>query len=496
MKTLKETNKLYLKKPYVLAITAAIAAGLYPLIYLYTANHTLVASWIQFFYLILIYIAIPIITFYSVSVLSKKGSIFRKYNIQILTFLNLSVFAGLLVYTAYGLKKKLLLIVFVIAFALSFKLYKHLKKVVKFQILIAIVGLIFLIPILQNYISYSSDWKKQPDHIEAVLFKSKPNIYMIQPDGYIGLSEIGQGNYKKENKAFNTFLLDNNFKTYPNYRSNYYSTLSSNSALFSMKHHYYNRTAQVGSELLMARDVIISDNPVLSILKNNGYSTSLLLENSYLIASRPKMGYDFSNIDYSDLSIVSSDFEFKKNLVQDLRSAFIENKDGQHFYFIERIIPGHIATLKSSSEGKELERKKYLSRLDEANTWLMDMVNLINSKDSDALIIIVSDHGGFVGYDYSGQSHEKPKNRANTFSMFSSLLAIKWPKNSNEYNENIQSSVNLFRTVFSVLSEDKSLLQSAQSDASYLTVDEGAVLGIYEVIDEKNTAVFKEWLID
>jgi hypothetical protein len=208
------------------------------------------------------------------------------------------------------------------------------------------------------------------------------------------------------------------------------------------------------------------------------------------------MGYDFSNFDYSDLSLVSSGFEFKNDVVQDLRSALRDNQEGPHFYFIERIIPGHIATLKSYSEGKDVERKKYVTLIDEANTWLMDMVNLINSEDSEALIIIVADHGGFVGYEYSGQSHEKPTSRANTFSMFSSLLAIKWPENANEYDKNIKSSVNLFRTVFSVLGEDKSLLKNTQTDASYLTVNKGAALGVYEVIDENNNAVFKEFLKD
>jgi len=408
----------------------------------------------------------------------------------------LSVFSGLLVYSAYGLKKKILLLVFVSAFALSFVLFKHLKKVIKFQFLLAVVGLLFLVPTVLKYSSYNRDWQKQPDHIETVIFKSTPNIYVIQPDGYIGLSEIGKGNYNKDNRAFNTFLLDNDFKMYPSYRSNYYSTLSSNSAMFAMKHHYYNRTAQVGSELLLARDLIISENAVLSILKNNDYSTSLILENSYLLASRPKMGYDFSNIDYGDLSLISSGFEFKKDVLKDLTSEIRKNKKGRHFYFIERIIPGHIATLKSSSEGKDLEREKYVIGIDEANTWLMKTVNLINTYDSEALIIIVADHGGFVGYDYSGQSHEKPKNRANTFSMFSSLLAIKWPEKSNENDKNLKSSVNLFRTVFSVLSEDKSLLISPQSDASYLTVNEGAKLGIYEVIDENNKAVFKKFIKD
>jgi hypothetical protein len=493
---LKVRNTSYSNSHFFLAITAAIAAGLYPLTYLYKSNHTLVASWYQFFSLVLIFIALPVLIFLSTLWFLKKTTVFKTYSLQILSFLNFSVFSALLIYGAYGVKKKILLIAFVLALVAALLLFKYLKKIILFQFLLAAVGLIFLIPTLLKYFSYSNEWQKQPDHIESIKLNHKPNIYVIQPDGYIGLSELGRGNYNKNNDDFNMFLLDHKFKLYPNYRSNYYSTLSSNSSMFAMKHHYYNRKAQVGSELLFARDIIISENPVLSILKNNNYTTSLILENSYLLTSRPKLGYDFSNINYSDLPLVSRGFEFKKDVIKDLESKIESNKEGNHFYFIERISPGHIATLKSSSEGKEIERIKYLEHLDEANSWLMETVTLINKNDPEALIIIVADHGGFVGYEYSGSSHEKPKNRANTFSMFSSLLAIKWPKDVNVFDNDLKSSVNLFRTVFSVLSGDKSLLDNLQSDESYLTVNEGAPLGIYEVIDENNNMVFKQFLED
>ncbi|MDC1504579.1 sulfatase-like hydrolase/transferase [Winogradskyella sp.] len=493
---MKTEHKFDTKPLMGLAFMAALAAGLYPLIYLYTSNHTLLLSWGQFGFLLLLFVALPILMFLCFALLTKKIAFFKDYYNRILAVLNVSVFLSLLVYGVYGFKKKILVLVAILAVVLGILLYKHLKKIIKFQFLLAGIGLLFLVPTVVSYFNYSNDWQKQPDHIESVIFKNTPNIYVIQPDGYIGLSEIGQGNYNKDNSDFNTFLLDNDFKLYPNFRSNYYSTLSSNSSMFSMKHHYYNRNLNVGSELLFARDIIVSENPVLSILKNNGYRTSLILENSYLLANRPKMGYDFSTIDYSDLSVVSSGFDFKRDVLKDLKSQIKTNLSGKHFYFIERISPGHITTYQSASEGAALERQKYLDRLADANSWLKNTLALINSNDANALIIIVADHGGFVGYDYSAQSHIKPKNRADTFSMFSSLLAIKWPDNNAMYNADIQTSVNLFRTVFSALSEDTSLLKNIESDASFLSVNEGAPLGIYKVIDKNNKAIFKAFITD
>ncbi len=487
---MKERSKFVTNSSYRLVISAAIAAGLAPFIFLYK-NYTLIASWNQFFTLAIIYILIPIIVFFSFSLLSRKVSFLNLYKTQLLTLLNTSAFTTLFIYSAFGLKKKLMLLCIVGAIVLSFLIYKYLKKLIKFQLLLAFVGVLFLVPKAFTYFSYDDKWQAQPDLIEAIKFEKTPNIYLIQPDGYIGFSEVGKGNYQTNNDNLKSFLLENNFNLYPNFRSNYYSTLSSNSSMFSMTHHYYNRYANVSSELLFARDIIISENPVLSILKNNNYSASLILENSYLVANRPKMGYDFSNIDYDELPPVVRGFEFKKDVLEDFKLSMSKTKEGPQFYFIERIMPGHIATFKSYSEGKEGERLKYLSRLDETNIWLKDMVDLINAQDPEALIVIVADHGGFVGYEYSANSHVKPESRDNTFSMFSSLLAVKWPKDVDPYDFEIKSSVNLFRTIFASLSEDKSYLKYVQENGSYLTINEGASPGIYRVIDEDNKSVFK-----
>ena len=99
----------------------------------------------------------------------------------------------------------------------------------------------------------------QPDDIEKVQFKKRPNIYYIQPDGYVNFSEMVKGYYKNDNSAFKHFLEDNGFKNYDDIRSNYTSTLVSNSATFSMMHHYYNNGFNF-TEIANAREIIISKN--------------------------------------------------------------------------------------------------------------------------------------------------------------------------------------------------------------------------------------------
>lgn len=474
-------------------ILSALSAGLYPLIYLYKLNHTLLSSWEQFTTLTFVYLIVPLLVFIIVLFLINKIQNFRHYTLQLFVFLNLVTFAGLIIYSSYGFNKKMHLISIGLIFLLSFLLKKYLKLILKFQFLLAFIGVIFSTPLIFKYFNYNSQWKNQKDNIEDVRFKLKPNIYMIQPDGYIGFSEIDKGSYNFDNKEFNVFLHANKFTLYPNFRSNYYSTLSSNSSLFAMKHHYYyNGKSNIDAELIFAREAIVGENSVLSIFKKNNYKTNLIIENGYLLANRPNVFYDYCNVNLSDLSVRASGFETKKDVTKGLELAMTNNSDSNNFYFIERIIPGHIATFKSSSKGKVEERINYINKVKKSNEWLKEVIDVIEEKDPNSIIIIAADHGGFVGYDYSSQSSKKPESRDDTFSMFSALLAIKWPNDASQYDMELNTSVNLFRVLFAYLSEDKLLLNNLEKDRSYLPVVKNATTGIYEVIDENSNAVFNK----
>lgn len=475
---------------FKLAFLLALSAGLYPLIYVYINNFTLVSSWYQFLSLFSLFILLPLVVFILLKFFLTKFKFFHRHIVFIFTFLNLCLFIGLIIYSSYGFNKKLLLGSLLVTFIISFWVFKHIDKLVKFQLLLAAIGVVFLLPSLVSYYNYSDAWLIQNDDITKLIFKKKPNIYVIQPDGYVGFSEMGKANYNYDNSEFSSFLELSGFTLYPNYRSNYPSTLSSNSAMFGMKHHYYNyKTSK--SELLFARKVIVGENPVLSIFKNNGYRTSLILENAYLLVNRPNLAYDYCNINFDEMSIMGNGFDIKKDVKKDLEIAIKRNRNAPNFYFIEKISPGHIATYKSSSKGKEEERLVYLEKIKEANKWLQEMINLISDQDPNGLIVIASDHGGYVGFDYAAQAYKKPENKEDVYSMFSSLLAIKWPDNQFDYDKDVLTSVNLFKVVFSNLSEEKKLLELFEADNSYLKIHDGENQGLFQVINNKSL-VFKK----
>src|SRR5690606_10426564 len=283
---------------------------------------------------------------------------------------------------------------------IAYFLHKHFKKWLAVQLVLAFVGIIGLVPIIIQYLNYSSQWTQQPDDIENVIFQKKPNIYYIQPDGYANFSELENESYNFDNSSFETFLDEKDFKNYPNFRSNYTSTLTSNSATFMMKHHYYNKDTGY-AEMLNARKNIVSENTVLAIFKNNGYKTHFLTEHPYLMVNRPKIGFDFTNFQYSEIPYITKGFDIGKDVYPDLENAIASKKDGGNFFFIEIFEPSHISTTKAASKGKEKERQIWLEKMEIANGKLKKMINLIVEKDPNAMIMIMADHGGYVGMDYT-----------------------------------------------------------------------------------------------
>ena len=180
-------------------VTVAVAAGLYPLLFYYSRNFTMIDSWAHLGYFVMIFLVLPSLFFFVFHwVLGKKNTSFGRY---LLPFLNLFVFFFFLKMILFvgALNNIITSAVLVISVFGAYFLYKYFAKWIILQFILAIIGVISLVPILINNLNYSDDWMKQPDGILDVSFKHKPNIYYIQPDGYVNFSELERGyyNYKK-----------------------------------------------------------------------------------------------------------------------------------------------------------------------------------------------------------------------------------------------------------------------------------------------------------
>lgn len=471
-------------------LLAAIAPGLYPIIFYYSKNFPLVNSWEHFGFFVVTFLLLPLVLFYASHRLFtiKPLQRFQKY---LLSFLNVFTFLYLLKVCFYiGVEKDKILISFGIAAVVSFFLYKHLLKIIAVQFLLAIIGSFSLVVTVIDFISLSEEWRQQPDTIAEVAFKKKPNVYLVQADGYANFAELKGGFYNFDNSEFEDFLLHENFTFYPKYRSNYSTTIESNVTLFNMKHHYYNKSIDY-NEIYNGRNMIISENPVLDAFKKNGYKTYFLTETPYLISNRPTLGYAITNLPYTEIKFIRNGARRITDIEKPLKLYTQETTGTPKFFFIQLLNPWHITTISSTFKTKESERELYLTNLHETNKILARSISQIKTEDPEGIIILMADHGGFVGMASTGEKRTKNMDRDFQYSIFGANLAIMWPNKAPEIDAELKSSVNVFRVLFSYLSENEAYLEHLQENGSYLIINEGAPDGIYQTIDDAGKIVFK-----
>lgn len=473
-------------------VLAAVSAGLYPLIHYFSNNISLANTWGHLKFFMTFYLLVPIMVFLIGYRLSKL-SFFNKWQKYILPLMNIFTFLFLMELSIFALvKKKLALLLLLVAILLTLFLYKQLKKVIIIQFILAGIAIVTFLFTYTKLPSYPKDWQEQPDDIAQVVFKKKPNVYFIQPDGYPNFSELKGSYYNIDASEIQDYLLRNDFKTYLGFRNNYGSTLASNSAIFMMKHHYFNDEVNL-NEAIDARNVIISENTVLDVFKNNGYVTHLIMETPYLLMNRPTIGYDVSNFKIKDVPYISTGLTNVRDVFVSLKEQMVELTNEPNFFFIEYMDPGHIRNNKYESRGKEKEREKWIEKWEEGNKKLKNIINLIKEKDPNGLVVILSDHGGYIGFEYAGEVYTKTEDRDLKYSIFSSLLSIHWPNNEiPEYDTELKSAVNTFRILFTYLSDDRRYLEYLQENSSYMVLDKGTPAGVYEYIDENGKSTLKK----
>ena len=467
-----------------------LAVGLYPLFFYYTHNFTLINSWKHLGFFIALFLGLPIGLFFALRWLSRLSPFFQRKATTLNTFLSVFLFLSFLQICLFaGVIWWAVVLSILVSFGIAIMGNQWLSKIWRFQLLMAFIGLFSLVPRLYSQLSYSEKWMQQPDDISAASFAKFPNVYYIQPDGYVNFSEIGKGHYQYDNEIFRNYLRGTGFTLYDNFRSNYTATLESNMATFAMKHHYLPNGFS-SSEITNAREVIVGSNPVLDLFKKNGYQTNLLLELPYLLSNHPELGYDRCNFNYEEVSLLSEGFSNRKEILPSLIDFMQSSQAIPQFYFMQILDPGHVEARADRSLGAEAEKVKYFEKLQRSNEKLSGVIDYITEKDPEALIIIMADHGGYVGFDYMLEIREKQNDPTLIHSAYSVQLAILWPDEHNAYDAYFNSAINSFRILISYLSQEAKYLEHLQEDASYSIIKDGSLKGIYKLINSEGDVVF------
>jgi len=483
----------FLKNNKSYPVLTGLAAGLYPLIFYYTNNFTLINSLKHLAFFVGLFIVLPVVLFFILGQLFKRERLSKWWK-YLSTFLNVGAFLFFIEVCLYAQVQIIHSIIIIgLAVLAAFFLNGHLKKIVVIQYILALLGLVSLVPVLVKQLNYSSEWMNQPDDISEVVFKKRPNVYYIQPDGYLNFSELDKGYYNFEDSSFKDYLGDTGFKLYDGVRSNYNATMISNTSTFAMKHHYNNIGFNL-SEVINGREIIITKNPVLDIFKNNNYKTHFLAEWPFFLWNLPEMGYDACNYDYKkDVKFVGKGYYKQKDIVAPLEDFIEVDPEQSKFFFIQVFSPGHVKFYENETKGAEAEKEAWLDRLAEADTKLKELIDIITTKDPTALIVMMADHGGYVGFDYMEEIHTKTQDRDKLYSAFSVLFAVKWPNGeAYELDSNFKSSVNLFRVLFSYLGQEPKYLDYLEEDSSFIVIEKDAPKGVYECIDSKGEITFKK----
>lgn len=469
-------------------VLAGFSIGFYMLIFYYSKNFSLACSLQQLAFFTAYNIALPALSFFAaVKILRLTGLSKFSGNMLFTGIVGFLTFFMLQLVYAGSYFTLILSLVIIFSFLLSLWLKKYYKLLIILLFITSVFNLKPLAKVAWVALTSSRDWKKIPDNIDEIKFSVRPNIYYIQPDGYTNHDNLAGPVYNFDNRDFEAFLHKSGFKIYNDYHANYYSTLLSNSSMFSMKHHYL----QEDVNMYAAREIILSDNPVLRILKNNGYKTFFLTEKPYLVMNRPEMGYDYCNIDYSALPYLKDGLDMKFNIFPDLKANMKSNGKEPCFYFLEHFSPGHINISAQDALGINAERELYLKSLKDTNTWLTEVVSHIIKHDPNALIITGADHGGYVGFEYTGQASEKTQKPELVKSIFGAHLSVRWNKSDfHEFDDSLKSPVNLFRTIFAYLAKDNIYLKNAEDNSSYIRLN--LPLGYYKYIDNSGQVVFEK----
>lgn len=488
--SLRKRLNLFLENEKDTPVLVGFICGFYPLLFFLSNNYTAVNTWKHFLVMFSAFVfSSTLIVYVGYKVISNLPK-FKKYKKHFLfvclIFLTSTYLSQVLFLT---FKKKVLLAILIAACLLSLKLYAEYKKIF---VLICVMA---VFPIFKNTVNIYEDireteWTSHKDDIVNIKLKYKPNIYMIQPDGYVNQQAMEKEPYSYNNKFYN-WLQENQFEVYKDFRSNYPASLTSNASMFAMKHHYFDDVLFPAIEMPNAREVIIN-NDVAAIFKRNGYTTNFIAQDEYFQQNLKKGNYDYYNIDKKDIPFFTQGGDIVRDVFNDLKTIINKKSDTPQFFFIEKVLPHHVH-FSAPENRKEAERKEYLENVEKVNDWLKEVITYINKNDDNAVIMILADHGGWVGIE-SMEELFSTKDEKLVHSTFSNLAAIHWNGLDHKlYDKELKSNVNVFRVLFSCLSEDTSLLDYMEVDASYnIRYENSFTKGVYKLIDENNIITYEK----
>ena len=322
---------------------------------------------------------------------------------------------------------------------------------------------------------------------DSIRLRATPDIYFVALESYHGPQWLADF-YGTDNQPFRRELENLGFHVHADVFANYFTTLASLHAAFSMRHHFYSISAG-DADSTRTRALIAGDdyNPVLSILKANGYRVEYLLGNHYLCL--PEKAED--TIDATVPEKSGSLAPLLALIWPYGRHAESSTMAGYRDLLLAQAAapraagPPRFVFLKTGLEhtprgphDPEAWKRKYLGLLAEENRFLSRFCRALAEHNPDAIVILMGDHGawGYASRWWTDAADPNAYFRDNgldpvgiTRDLADVFLAVRFGKEPAEPLA-VRSPVNLFRELFFRLSGDGRLRATRAADDSYQTV--------------------------
>ncbi len=319
---------------------------------------------------------------------------------------------------------------------------------------------------------------------ENVELAQRPNIYCICLESYHSFAAMKEL-YGFDNHAFRGFLEANGFSVEEGTYANYWHTMSSLHSFLRMGHHYATGTFGV-HDSLYARGFVSGSgtyyNPVLKILKRNGYTIAYLLPSDYYY--RPGAGLvDVSLLTRSwplaplkvslprfigrEPETIVPDYERKAG------EAIAAWPRGKPAFFFVKLGLEHAAQVYDYRKDRDAFVERYVRDIPQSNASIEALCRQIIEKDPEGIVILMGDHGaqsykvGRRGFQETAHLDGMPSERI-VDDMHAVLLAIRWGQGRDAADYPFHSLANVMRFVFYRLSGDEALRATAAPDDSYL----------------------------
>ena len=355
---------------------------------------------------------------------------------------------------------------------------------------ISIVIFAFLIFQVVSYDSVNMDeYISITENIQIPIIPSnvveKPDVYVLVLDAYSGDITLEQ-DFNYDNSEFKNELKNRGFVVQKPSYSNYPNTNLSMPSIMNMV--YLDSIAEElgkDSRVLTGIKEIRNENNAMKIFKENNYyivsffgvanaaaSKELLDERlcGSLFNLSPELQraftYHYFPLSYTR-ALFNDNYQFDRlECTFDTVLNYEKQTDLPLYMHLHLLLPHPPFVYNSSGERvdhkhtedifDESLRDAYLEQLIFANKITLEMIDSIQNRDANSVIILMSDHGGRLGVDWNNPTE------LNYYRVFNNLSAFYFPGHADEISENI-AAVNTFRFFFNTyLDTDYELLEDKQ----------------------------------